>query len=302
MFKRSLVFAAGLFLLVVSVVSAQDDSSLQAWADTPRSAFNISSQVEWPVYTSIFGGVSYYRAGGDVVPTCVTSHSHSIWHTFVAPQTGRITLSTQGSNYDALVAVFVNEPTLSNQIACFNAVTGAGTWESGSIVMRARTRYYVMLAAVDDGVGVDLSSEMTVTYSSNNDRTHAFHIPGSGNYSNIQTNIETSSAEFAEMDVAMGPGLCLRHNHRVYYRFRPTVSGRYEFSTLDSTYDTLIIIATPVHRVSCNDDINNRNGNSRLQVELTAGETYFIAIGQSSAAWPHQTDNMVLSLRVRRMF
>jgi hypothetical protein len=295
--KRYLSFIVLVLVLCfsVSVVSAQDDSTLAAWADTPASAFNVTTQMSLPSYWVGFK-MNGYTAVGDVTPSCVTSHSHSLWHTFVAPRNAKIYILSQGSNYDALIAVYRTSPTLANEVACFNTETGAGSYDGGSVTVHAGVRYYVMLAAALPGPTPDANSSLFQLYRTNDAEERAYPIPGSGVYRITQYRVETGDATEPQPNSD-----CAGYDHVVFYKFKPTVSGSYQFLTTGSSYDTLITITDGTSFSACNDNINTNNYNSRLTVTLTAGTTYQIVIGQSSDAEIQLYDNMMLSLRVRKL-
>lgn len=287
----------GLMILLLGVhgAKAQDGgSTLQSWADYPSSPFSISKQIEWPSYSITFGAINTYDTLDDPVPSCVPSHQYSIWHSFVAPQTGTITIQSIATNYDVLLAVYRDAPTAVNEIRCLNGRVGTADWEYGTFQVQTGKRYYVMIAAPGAGIGVDASSQVTIAYASNKFSDTPIVIPPSGSYSNIQTHIETTMPYEASTDG------CPNFNYVVFYRFRPTTSGRYEFSTQDSSYDTIIRVAS-TSAIVCNDDISVNNRNSRLRLNLVAGQYYAIAVGQSVAAPVMQDSNMVLSLRVRKL-
>jgi hypothetical protein len=287
----------GLLLLVIGVsgVSAQDEgSTLQAWADTSGFAFNLSQQVVWPFYTRDIGAISTYTASGDPTLSCAAGgHAYSVWATFVATQTGVVKIAAQGSNYDAVVAVFKTTPTI--QLRCANTSTQAADLEVASFRMVTGTRYYVMFAAVGTGANVDTSSSLNFIIQGNADETTPLQIPASGSYSIVQSEIENAFPYVGSL------ATCGSVSHVVFYTFKPAVSGRYEFSTLGSSYDTTLAVAEDPNILACNRNLNINTVNSRLRPMLTAGHTYFIVIGQDTDALYPQTDDMVLSLRVRKL-
>jgi hypothetical protein len=298
MFKRSL----GTLLLVLwfgtAAVTAQDGgSTLQAWADSYTSALDISQQIGWPRYQRYIPGVSTYNAADPVTPTCSSGHSHSIWQTFVPSQSGQIKLWTLGNNFDTVTAVYKTSPTIANQIACFNSTSSSNVWDSGTVNVKAGTRYYVMLAAAGVGSTVTGTSQFIQIYYGNIERTFAYQIPGSGVYSNLQSNIELA------FETALDSGTCADQTYSVFYKFRPSVAGRYEFSTFGSGYDTVIRVDDGASFSTCNDNRTIEDYTSRLRVDLAAGTTYIVSIGQSALASPLQDQdyNMLLSLRVRKM-
>lgn len=296
MFKRYFILLSLLVLMSTGVASAQEGgSTLAAWADVPASAFSMSQQVEWPYYQVVFEEFNTYTATGDPTPSCVSGHAYSLWHTFVAPQTGKITVHGAGWNFDSLVAVYKTSAADANEVACFNTSATTYHYDGGTINVKAGTRYYVMFAAVGTGVGVGSDATMWTRYHSNDTLEAGFVIPPAGVYSNVQEHIETASAAY------YATATCANRNYTVYYKFRPTASGRYEFSTQNSSYDTVIGLYHNGGVIACHDDISIENRNSRLRATMQAGQTYYLIIGQSINATPVRTDNLTLSLRVRRL-
>lgn len=306
MFKRCFGLLALFVLLSTGVVSAQDGgSTLAAWADTPASAFDVSRQIEWPTYQLTFNQANTYSGNGDPATSCMSSSSFSLWHTFVPTQTGRLQIDAAGSNYDVFLAIYRTSVTAANEIKCVDASPSIGFLDGTSLNVVAGTRYYVMIAAANL-TGIDATSTITVRYSSNSILDRSFVIPASGVYSNTQDRIElASAASYAT------PGGCPDRSYNVYYKFRPTVSGRYEITTQGSNYDTVLALYEASAIVAgsslsgaitnCHDDISSENVTSRLRVNLVARTTYWFIVGQSAESSAPMTDNMNLSLRVRKL-
>lgn len=284
-----------LFLLSVSGVSAQDEgSTLQAWADTPGSALNLTQQMSWPIYTRQMGAINTYTAAGEPALSCApTGHAYSVWVTFVASQTGVVQINARGSNYDAVVAVFKTTPT--NLVRCENEFVGTADYETIRFKVVAGARYYLMFAATGTGQNVDSNSSLLFTLVRNAVVFGAYQIPASGNYSIIQPEIDNA------LNYLISVGDCGYGSYWVYYSFKPSVSGRYEFSTAGSSYDTTLMLMQDGSIVSCNRNISANNPNSRLRPTLTAGLTYIIGISEDTAAVNPLAEDIVLSLRVRKL-
>jgi hypothetical protein len=293
--KRYLSLIVLVLCFGISGVSAQDGSTLAAWADTPAAAYDVTTQMSFPSY-SVFFKMNGYTAAGDVNPSCATSHSHSLWHTFVAPRNAKIYIRSLGSNFDTVTAVYKTSPTLVNEVACFNTTTDTNTFDSGTVTVRAGIRYYVMIAAALPGPTPDATSQLLQAYLTNDAEERAYTIPGSGVYSITQHQIETAAIQPPQPDPD-----CTGYTRGVHYKFRPTVSGSYQFLTTGSSYDTLISITDGGGFTDCNDNISTINYNSRVTVTLTAGTTYQITIGQSFDVEVEQIQNMVLVFRVRKL-
>jgi hypothetical protein len=295
MLKRWIVIVLLGILVNTAIVSAQDEgSTLQAWADTPASAINLTPQITLPMLGRSLKSINTYTAAGDPSLSCASGgHSYSLWMSFVAAQNGKVLIFGLGSNYDSVIGIFKTTPT--NEFRCANNFGETSDYENVTFNMVAGTRYYIMLAANGTGSNVDGTSSAEFAFITNASFTQPFQIPASGSYSIIQPGIENSYPTTISM------GACTSSDFVVYYRFKPAVSGRYEFSTIGSSYDTVLAIDQGGVQVGCNQDINADNANSRLRPTLTAGQTYLITIGQTIGGQNPQTDDMVLSLRVRKL-
>ncbi len=74
----------------------------------------------------------------------------------------------------------------------------------------------------------------------------------------------------------------------VWYKFTPSADTKVEFNTFGSSFDTSITLYQDygygyLSTVSCNDDYGDTK-QSRIQVSVTGGATYYIAVGSSAAA------------------
>jgi hypothetical protein len=297
MLKRVFALLILGLLVTVNIVSAQDGgSTLQAWADTPSSAINLTPQMTWPVFTRTVGAINTYTATGDPALSCAAGeHSYSMWASFVAPQTSTITVIATGSNYDNVLGVF--KTTATSEFRCANDFFGVG-YESLTFKTVAGTRYYILFAANGTGLDVTGTSSLHIEIYTNIAENQPFPIPASGSYSFVQPEIE--NAVFAP-DTNSTFGTCGSGDGTVYYSFKPAVSGRYEFSTSGSSYDTVMMLREGGVTIACNQNISATNANSRLRPNLIAGHTYVIGIGQTNGGLNPQTDEMVLSLSVRKM-
>jgi hypothetical protein len=295
MFKRWITGILFCLLLGVGAASAQDGgSSLQAWADTPGNAINLTPQMSAPRFWRTIGAINTYTSTGDPVLSCASSgYAYSLWASFVAPQTSIISVSAFGSNYDTVIGLF--KTTATTQAQCDNDSAFTAT-ETMTFKMVAGTRYYLMFAAAGTGTGVDSTSFLDIVVTTNASLSKPFKIPASGSYSTMQTDIEYAFSTSQSFGGSCGSG-----NYLVFYSFKPAVSGRYEISTLGSNYDTVLGYAEDLTILGCNQDINTDNVNSRMRPILTAGHTYLFFVGQAVGG-PNTLDhNLVMSLQVRKM-
>lgn len=295
MFLRRIAAVAMLMMVGVSSVHAQEGSTLAGgFGDSLGQAMEITAMVERPLYTRTISGISQYtKAANDPVMSC-DNHEQSVWQTFVASQTGRMTVHTSGSSFDTTMAVYRNSATAANEIACNNDANVGVPISSVDFPIQAGTRYYVLLGA-HESVNAGDGSSLMVNYVSNRTVPNAFVIPASGNYSNVQEMMETA------IEVNL-PVSCGFHSHGVWYSFRPSTSRQYEFSTAGSSYDTIMAVVrrSDMSVLACNDDAPTDNRFSRIRINLTANTRYLIFIGKYGGASAND-DDFTLSFRARPM-
>lgn len=72
-------------------------------------------------------------------------------------------------------------------------------------------------------------------------------------------------------------------NQTLWYKFTPKTSGLYNFSTLGSSYDTLLGIYEgqpgSLREIIGNNDVHDPDGPSQVMASLTKGVTYYIQVG-----------------------
>jgi hypothetical protein len=275
------VLAASFLLLTMglSAVQAQDGSTLASgFGDNRGQALNLTPVVERPHYSyTWYSPVLFTSAGSDPVPSC-DQISHSVWATFVAPQNGKLTITTVGSEYDTVLTVYQTSALPANEIACNDDFSGV---QSQVIIStQVGVRYYVLIGNLNGSTGItDGNDNLTLNFTSNDEKAGAFAIPASGVYTNVQEDIQDAANDVLTTcnSASNGGG--------VWYTFKPTTTRNYEFNTLGSTYDTVLAVYTNANvLMGCNDDINLTDSivQSRVIVGLTANVRYYVFVGRYS--------------------
>lgn len=95
------------------------------------------------------------------------------------------------------------------------------------------------------------------------------------------------------------PTTCFAPNQTLWYKFTPAANGLYQFSTLNSSYDTVLGVfrGGPGEwtQVACNDDAFSGNLGSLTYAELTASIPYFIAVDTLGSS----VEDQILNFNVR---
>lgn len=222
-------------------------------------------------------GLATNEANDPVLPCATGQGFNTVWYQVTPAASGRMLVSTRGSSYDTVLAVWTGaQGSLTNQ-ACndnFNGIQSEVQME-----VNAGTAYFIEVAspsAVPSGTLV-LSVFQPVQDDFNGAVTLA---PQPSTVSLDTSTTGISSDDPAIPACSLGPG-----SNTVWYQFTPSVSGPVSIDTFSSTYDTTLAVwmgargaLTPV---ACNDDTAGGQ-QSQVDLALTAGTTYYVEISQFS--------------------
>jgi len=96
------------------------------------------------------------------------------------------------------------------------------------------------------------------------------------------------------------PNYCGAPQQTVWWKYKPTVSGYYQFNTFGSSFDTVLSVYrgdTPgaLTGVGCGDDVGIVTSSSIVGAQLTGGQTYYIMVDTFAAG----INDQILALNVR---
>ncbi len=200
------------------------------------------------------------------------SGGKSLWWTWKAPADGRLTVSTAGSTFDTLLAVYTNSALNSLKLAAAN--DDAFEWDKTSqvqIPVRNGGEYQV---AVDGRNGESGQVLLTLTLSvpSNDDfanRITLTNFPAAASGSNVDASFEPDD-----------PG----QGRNVWWQWVAPISGSVSITTEGSSFDTDIAVytnstLTELGFVGWNDNAGEGKLTSQLNVQAVAGMAYQISVG-----------------------
>jgi photosystem II stability/assembly factor-like uncharacterized protein len=210
------------------------------------------------------------------LPCAVDQGYQSVWYTFTPSTAGSALVSTAGSNYDTVLAVWTGTRGNLQLAGCSDDFDGPQS--TVQFDAAAGTMYYIETAAktqVDDGL------LFISVYLPANDEFSGAQVVSGLPYSHSMDTTETSdSNDDPPVPVCnLTPG-----RNSVWYIFTPDQSGLLTMDTLSSNYDTYLAVWSgyrgSLKLVACNDDIDAVQTQSSLKAVLTAGTTYHIEVGQ----------------------
>jgi hypothetical protein len=216
----------------------------------------------------------------------------SVWYTWTAPSSGKVSLNTAGSNFDTMLEVFTgNSVSALTPIAANDDVSRYNLTSALTFTAVAGTTYHI---AVDGygGASGSIALNLSETAAPVNDAfANATQLVGRGitwNGTNIGATVETGEPY----------QLGMRGGASVWFTWTATTSGSVSVNTAGSSFDTVLAVYTGTSlsgltTVAANDDASYGTLTSRVTFNAVAGTTYHIAVDGYYAAMGSIVLNLV---------
>lgn len=221
--------------------------------------FNATSESGEPNHAGYFGG-------------------RSVWTRWTASNSGPVTISTVGSDFDTLLAVYTGASVNALTAVASNANYGALLQSQVSFTATAGVTYSV---AVDGYSG--LTGNITLAFSSGSSSNtpvndnFAGATPLSGASATGSASTVYASKEAGEPNHAGNAG-----GHSVWWRWNAPADGTVTITTIGSNFDTTLGVytGTSVNALTtlASDDDSAGSQKSKVIFNVTADSTYLIAI------------------------
>ena len=211
---------------------------------------------------------------------------NSVWWTWTAPADGEVTLDTDGSGFDTLLAVYLGTAVSSLSAVATNDDHGVQVTSRVRFEVLKSAQYQIAVDGFNDGTNVD-TGDVTLTLSfipgpilrpANDSFANAFPLSGAS-LTTTGSNVE-ATRETGEPLHAGETG-----DTSVWWIWAAPIAGNVRISTEESTFDTLLAVyrgsnLTNLAEVASGDDIDPAGGllTSAVNFDSPAGETYRIAV------------------------
>jgi parallel beta helix pectate lyase-like protein/PASTA domain-containing protein len=209
----------------------------------------------------------------------------SIWYRWTAPASGRVTLSTVGSDFDTLLAAYTGTAVGAlTEVASNDDANGLLTSEISFVAVQG-TSYSI---AIDGAGGDSGASELSWDLQPPNDNFAAAQLL-SGDHGSFDGTTVGATKEPSEPNHAGNPG-----GASVWYRWTAPATGTLTLDTCNSNFDTLLAVHTGADiahltSVASNDDGSPTCGldglGSQVTFPVNAGTTYDIAVDGFDGDW-----------------
>lgn len=237
-------------------------------------------------------GTSWTRTGSSANATAEAGEpSHagqapgfSIWYSWTAPASGAATISTVGSGFDTVLAVYTGGSVGAlTQVAANDNPAAGGTAAAVSFQAVAGTVYRI---AVDGKGGtsgsVTLAGNLAGATVANDAFASATVVSNSFTVTGSNVGATREALEPNHGGVSGGKS--------VWWSWTAPANGRLVVATAGSSYDTVLAVYTgsrvdQLRQVVANDDVSRSDMTSRVTISVRAGTTYRIAVdGYQGAA------------------
>jgi len=232
-------------------------------------------------YCTIGAGVT----GGDPAESCgFTTNSNSVWYRFTACGNGTISVDTNGSDYDTVLAIFTGTCGSAAELACDDdGGTGLNS-QLTAVPVTAGTNYLIKISDFNapDGGTLHFNFSYSPVAPVNDSCSTPTVIPGdAASYNPASYCTMGADAALTEPQESCESGNSGVSNS-VWYSFTPCTSGTISLDTIGSDYDTVLSVfsgtcAAPV-QVACDDDGGGNLNSLLINVPVTGGIAYLIKV------------------------
>ena len=291
----------GIYYLVVSPSSVPNGStvgyttygSIGAYSLTGTFPSNIGYADNFSEAAAIASTSTFSLKASSVIATREVSEpahagqtaSKSIWWKWTAIGNGRLQVSTKGSSFDTVLAVYTGS-TLANLksiVSNDNAATSVKFSQVDFTTTRGTTYYFAVDGKSGASGEVILNGTGTSLAGPSNDN-FASATPISGTTRSVSGSNFNATRETYEQNHGATSGYS-----SVWHAWTPTVSGSYTLSTSGSGFDTLLGVYTGTSLSSLLLVAANNNSTtgvtwSKVRFGASAGTTYYIAVDGANKA------------------
>lgn len=200
--------------------------------------------------------------------------SHSLWWTWTAATTRRVVVSTTGSGYDTVLAVYTGSTLGTLQAVSSNDDAASTTTSSTTFNVTAGTTYQI---AVDGKAGAVGFTSVQIGPVPDNDLFASAQTVSGVSFS-VEGTTLNAGVETGEPASPYATGA-----HSVWYKWTAPQAGRYQLAAFSWVIDMVASVYTgtavsSLTLVASNDDSIPSNTDSLVSFNAAAGQTFYFAI------------------------
>jgi hypothetical protein len=197
----------------------------------------------------------------------------SVWYRWTAPSNMSVALSTEGSSFDTVLAVYTGSYLGGLTVVSQN--NNADTTRAFSRVTFNASINFTYRIAIDGFEGAEGSVELSVNPAWNDDFSRPIQLSGVAGSVSASTRGATRQAGEPQHAGVAG-------SNSIWYVWTAPTNGPFTFDTSGSGFDTLLAVYTgmafPLTLVAENDNLGPTNTASRVTFDATSNTIYRIAV------------------------
>ena len=277
--------------LIAGAADGQDSGGIAGCAApgndscaSPEHIFSGSTNFTPAPYCIAGAGID----GNEPLDDCAVEISNSVWYEFIPCAVGSISLNTNGSDYDTVVAIFGGDCDKPTLLACDDDGGRSGASQITDFGIQPLTRYLIRIARVGPPQAVG-TLDFNFSFA-------PFLFPGPPNdQCTMGTIVNPSGADFdppltctsgANASPAEPQESCEKDgagvSNSVWYFLTPCTNGTISIDTFGSEYDTVVSVFTGScavwTEVACDDDDPPSTQSLIEDLPVTAGTLYRIKV------------------------
>ncbi len=216
-----------------------------------------------------------------VISKKIGQGSHSVWYYFYPAGNGKLKLSTAGSDYDTVLALYSGSPGALKKLTFHDNRTKSN---KTSLItykkIKANTVYYIEVTGKGSGGNLNLSFEYTPAKPGNDKYSKAKALPRGMTETIIRLDVEKATTEKFD-NWAFSTDTNGSIYHTVWYKFKP-YSSKTLYFTDDSNYSSMASIVwlkSEDGRMMPGSVSEDERGGWTWHWDLTGGKQYWLGFG-----------------------
>lgn len=201
-----------------------------------------------------------------------------VWYRYTPTTSGQVYFDTVGSDFDTGLALFYN----TTQVMCNDNADSSTKTSRIAPNLVANTTYYIQVGGLDGLSGtLHLRAYVPPTHDSFLAARNIPTLP----YTDTDTTAYASASATDPQPTCHPDPI----QNSVWYKYTPGQNDRLRFSTAGSGFDTVLSIWTgtfgALTSVGCHDDVSPGNLTSLIDMEVSAGVTYYIMVSGGAGGY-----------------
>jgi hypothetical protein len=218
-----------------------------------------------------------FTSVNDPIPSCANDFTNGVWYSYTAASGGLLTVDTEGSDFNTLLAVYTGACNALVEIGC-NDDASTGLISRVNVTVESGQTYHILAGGSGGEAGqLQLNADMVLLrMSGENDICSNAVLIASTPFLDLRdTTVASTGGD-------PNPSCVTDMGNGVWYEFTPPSNGAIMIDTDGSSFDTGLAVFSGdcgnLNEVACDDDAGEKL-TSQIIYTVSEGATYYILAG-----------------------